>query len=393
MFPLFLFYRANLTQDDWPDVLENSTTIPALVFCFVVWCPHCKRAIPEWETFETKHDTDRELLVASINCTASPTLCSESLGVQGYPTFIAVTNGTVHKVQTERNARGFAKLADRLLQVHRNNFFRIITGKPPHFPAVVFKMHPDDTTGLRLANTYALTTTHSTTHLFCLDLNEYRTDRHLVVHVDQDYWAEVQGELTIESIVSLVNEHSHPLLGRWSVTSIKALHRLFAVVFALNNTQLEVFRELAVIHQASFAWGSAVFSDQAAKPLLTFFRLKLSQLPAVIIVNAKKNQFVKLLKVETFNDVDHFLAPFEAGAGEEYLGWEPFNASEVVEKPVEMPVYGRTPAEWDESAGFILVLVPGLLVAAVVLGLYGCCCCCWHCFGRPQAPNTHLKTD
>jgi len=60
---------------------------PAFVMFFAPWCGHCKRLAPTWEELAVKYNKaeDREVLVAKVDCTVTPALCSAQ-DVTGYPT-------------------------------------------------------------------------------------------------------------------------------------------------------------------------------------------------------------------------------------------------------------------------------------------------------------------
>jgi len=45
-----------VVQPKYKDVPNNATNTVVIKFFHVDWCPHCKRALPEWQSFCSKYD-------------------------------------------------------------------------------------------------------------------------------------------------------------------------------------------------------------------------------------------------------------------------------------------------------------------------------------------------
>ena len=61
-----------------------------LVWFFAHWCGHCKVVVPEWKKLEDmQHDLKGDLI--AIDCDKHTEL-KQSMNIQGYPTFLLLTN-------------------------------------------------------------------------------------------------------------------------------------------------------------------------------------------------------------------------------------------------------------------------------------------------------------
>jgi hypothetical protein len=280
---------------------------------------------------------------------------------------------------------------DRIVKLSKGLFFTNTTGKPSELPAIVFKLNPNDAAGIKIANDYAVVSEYTQTHQFLFEFDEYRTDRHLVVHVLGGYHAEFQGELNVSNINEFVSEHNHEILGKWNLRSIRGLKRRFAAVFASTPTDVRMFKEAALTHQETFAWGSTVIHE-VTDPLALLFRIEDGTLPCIVVVDPIKSRYAKLANISTFEDVDEFLEPFETGVPEEYLRFEPFNRtvtrkSRFTKENVMASL--QSPTFYDELRyGFSIVLGPVAIVVALLVALI----ICFEVVRRFRA-KPHVKTD
>lgn len=68
-----------------------------IIFFFADWCPHCKRAKPEWDNFKNSFDGKTvgfyDLKCTDVDCTEGENPLIQEYGVDGYPTVILKKDG------------------------------------------------------------------------------------------------------------------------------------------------------------------------------------------------------------------------------------------------------------------------------------------------------------
>jgi thiol-disulfide isomerase/thioredoxin len=107
IFMLIIFITAGYYAYNWfvQPVIENQTTqdmanyngrkSEATVFIFTAdWCPHCKRAKPEWDKFAASYN-DKEvgdyiIKTQLVDCTDGDSPLIQQYGIDGYPTVLLI---------------------------------------------------------------------------------------------------------------------------------------------------------------------------------------------------------------------------------------------------------------------------------------------------------------
>jgi thiol-disulfide isomerase/thioredoxin len=76
----------------------NNNTEAELYFFYTTWCPHCKRAKPEWESLKSEYESKTingvKVLFKGVDCDKEEDLANK-FGVEGYPTIKLVKDGQV----------------------------------------------------------------------------------------------------------------------------------------------------------------------------------------------------------------------------------------------------------------------------------------------------------
>ena len=83
------------------------------------WCPHCKKAEPEWNKlvtkFENKTINKSKIFFKRIDCEDDEALADE-YGVEGYPTIKLVVNDEKGERIVEYNAKPNAETLEEFLR-------------------------------------------------------------------------------------------------------------------------------------------------------------------------------------------------------------------------------------------------------------------------------------
>jgi len=83
----------NQTTQDMANYNERKSETTVLLFT-ADWCPHCKRAKPEWDKFESSHNGKEigNYIVKTqmVDCTDGDSPLIQQHGIDGYPTVIMI---------------------------------------------------------------------------------------------------------------------------------------------------------------------------------------------------------------------------------------------------------------------------------------------------------------
>jgi thiol-disulfide isomerase/thioredoxin len=357
---VFIFLRAKLTALNWNESVTNSTNIPIFTLCFVAWCGHCRRAFPEWQEFQAEFESNPSMLIGSVNCSEEEHLCRTVLNVSSYPTYITIMDAKIRRVSPNRSLAGYRQTVSRLAQLQNGSFFTNITGDPPSFPAIVFKLHPNDEVSRQIAVECAYQSNLLDSHVFCFEFSENRTEPDLSAVLERSVKVDLDTNFTVKHINRFLNEHSHTILGSWSMSSIRLVHRLFAVVFAESHAEIDQFRGVAISHQDVFGWGSTILRGNADH-WTRFFKIPPSSLPVLTVIDVHNSRYHKLVNATSLTAVEAYLAQFENDETE--IEFEAF------ERPKRNSLM-KARGFWREVLnGFLLVIGPVVLVVAIVVGI------------------------
>jgi thiol-disulfide isomerase/thioredoxin len=87
---------------------QDASTGATLMFFSADWCPHCKKAKPEWEAAKSKMDgtsvNGTNVVFKEVDCTAKPPPketqdLMKKYGVEGFPTIVLVKGETTKKLE------------------------------------------------------------------------------------------------------------------------------------------------------------------------------------------------------------------------------------------------------------------------------------------------------
>lgn len=81
------------------DMANNNRRISEakIMFFSADWCPHCKKAKPEWERFTSNYNNKEigfyKIITESVDCTDGENPLIQEYSIDGYPTVILVKDG------------------------------------------------------------------------------------------------------------------------------------------------------------------------------------------------------------------------------------------------------------------------------------------------------------
>ena len=87
-----------------------------LMFFYAEWCPHCKKAKPEWDKFSSEYANKEignyKIMPESVDCTDGENRLIQEYSIDGYPTVIMIKDGKRVNFSgriTEENVQQFAE--------------------------------------------------------------------------------------------------------------------------------------------------------------------------------------------------------------------------------------------------------------------------------------------
>lgn len=104
------YVKTNINKENKPyqtgEMNQTNDKVAEVYFFYTEWCPHCKKAKPEWSklvsSLENKEVNGYNLLFKSIDCDKEASL-AEKFNVEGYPTIKLVKDGQVIEYDAKPN--------------------------------------------------------------------------------------------------------------------------------------------------------------------------------------------------------------------------------------------------------------------------------------------------
>jgi hypothetical protein len=263
---------------------------------------------------------------------------------------------------------GYHQVADRLLAISNGTFMSTVAGSFEKFPAFVFRVLAEDRGAQDLAVWAGVAANFFNSDRLFFDFEGGVKGGEAVAYLDKDFFVKMTDNFTFGNLVKFMRENSHPLLGDWSFQSIRQVSRLFAVVCAMSEQEIEEYRGIAQKYYPSFGWGSTVVNGER---VLDVFKLKSRDFPAIVVVDIHGERFFKTTRATNLVEVEVWLAKF--GESKEL---PPYEALEVQSADRQL-------AEMVRLAGLIFVVVVATMIGIALIGagLY----ICW----RRRSPPKH----
>ncbi|KAK8857883.1 hypothetical protein M9Y10_012980 [Tritrichomonas musculus] len=361
----------NLTFSNW----ENYTGIPAanisginhnhnlnffnknpplFIFCFTSWCPHCKRALPDWQKYVEEASSDPSVIIASLNCSNELELC-QNLQIRSLPSFLTYFHGDIREANCYHDLESYQKVGKKLSLIGEGKFLKrydnIESNVFPHYPSFVFSVNfspktekSDSKSEIENSNNFENfelngfddINDHEAIEIISRAMiasDSYQDEffylkddknRHVTVFLDDDVSLEMKGEFTFENILEFVKENCHKLFGDWSFSSLRRIKRRFAIYAPKikkqksdkkkkNPNPLKYskiidsdIKKFAVANLNRYAWGSA--NEFGTEQFNKIFKLKASEYPAIVVVDIRLSRFAKLKKIKSRADIDEFFS-------------------------------------------------------------------------------------
>jgi len=97
---------------------SGSKSVDLYLF-FTEWCPHCKKAKPEWETLKKNYSGDRmvnsyKINFVEVDCDANPELANK-FNVEGYPTIKMVKGNQIIEFDAKPDAKNLEEFLTTVL--------------------------------------------------------------------------------------------------------------------------------------------------------------------------------------------------------------------------------------------------------------------------------------
>ena len=102
---------------------ENKRVSDAqLYFFFADWCPHCKKAKPDWDIFCNEYNEKQVgnslVKCVSVDCTEGEDPRIQEFSIDGYPTIILMKEGKRIDYDAKISSANLTKFVDQFLGTH-----------------------------------------------------------------------------------------------------------------------------------------------------------------------------------------------------------------------------------------------------------------------------------
>jgi hypothetical protein len=198
-----------------------------------------------------------------------------------------------------RSAAGYSSVVARLADLQAGTLIGPLGERPDQYPFAIFRFPSDDQEAINIS-VQAVVSTNFLRQDFAFFDFRAGAPRSVELFLANDFSIPLRESFSLASVTRLIREHSHGLLGPWSLETIRFLPGLFAAVFVPTNASLAAYASLARVTYGNFTWGASVASPPQ---LLARFNLTTFLLPAVVVIDVRGDRFFKLPRARAVADV------------------------------------------------------------------------------------------
>jgi thiol-disulfide isomerase/thioredoxin len=290
-----LALRVDLGQKEWNQLNSATNSPPAFILAYVPWCGHCRALFPSWRKLVVDFESDADVIIASLNCSAYETLC-RTMDVRGFPTFFTLYRGALRRAALlERTYTAFATEVRRLRDAHRGQFaFRAQMARMS-YPSFVFRLSPTDE---RSRNIAIRASRLAGTGRFFFDVLEDSESPTVAVFLSRNRSVVMEEQFSYDAVSAFIGDNLVVPFGSWEWADIANMTRLFALHYPLTKHDEVV--EWAARNEKAVVFGSlkVLRKRRCAK----LFRIRQTALPAVVFIRGRRFTVVEAANAPALDD-------------------------------------------------------------------------------------------
>jgi hypothetical protein len=286
-----LSLRMVITNENQPEMMRLSATIPVLGFFHTRRCGHCTVVEPVWANLTERYENDSSLLLVDCECTENLGACDKTSRMASFPTFLLIHNGNTAHIRIEnRTLENFVDIVEEIKgwnpEVPCQRWFN----QTDRYPYLVLSWPDDEITA---CNKLIELESRIPGFAYRMFLGKREDEMKVTFIMQKHDFQPYLGPLDDE-FISYANDYLHPSIGSWPVEESETItHRRFGILIYNESSQLRSAQEFGRNQSANYAFTSMNLTTFLADyPQLAFEE---DDLPALAVFNTEKTSFVIVL--------------------------------------------------------------------------------------------------
>ena len=292
MFLFFLSFFSKVFNERANYLIVNqSWTVPVIMFCFSPYCGHCKEIHPDYTKAGEEYKEDPNIVFAEIDCFEFHEICSKFYKVQGYPTFTTIIKGISKGFEGGRDYEGFKRYAEQLKEMKMDEMcgnFNLSDPSSIEFPAIVMKSKDSLKESCSFIDNLA----------YKNDMKELVPNFYAIpnqdelsfeIYLDNETKIPMESKYSLRNLKKFINEYKNNNFENLKWSQVFSHKRPLCIVVTKEGIIPDNFRIFSN-KIPSYYWSSVTY-----KKLVELADGDLSitnnDFPAVIITNDKKNKY------------------------------------------------------------------------------------------------------
>ena len=282
-------------------IVNQSWTVPVMMFCFSPYCGHCKEIHPDYTKAGENYKDDPKVVFAEIDCFEFHEICSKFYKVKGYPTFTTIIKGMLKGWDGERDYEGFKKYAEKLKGMKMDEMcgnFNMSDPSSIEFPAIVMRSKDSLKESCSFIDNFAYKNgmKELVPHFYAIPNQK---ELSFEIYLDNETRVNMENKFSLKELKRFIDEYKKPNFENLKWGEVFSHNRALCIVVTKDGVipnDLRVFSNKA----SSYYWSSVTYPKLIELAEGDLYITK-DDLPAVIITNNKKNKYsiVKNATVDT----------------------------------------------------------------------------------------------
>ncbi|KAK8852409.1 hypothetical protein M9Y10_017383 [Tritrichomonas musculus] len=299
-----------LNDQNIEELANISMITPVFILFRSPYCPHCQKVAPIWQLLAIKYNGVNGIVVADVDCIASPKACKYFMDVHSYPTFAIISKNISSKTMVDRSLEAWTSLVEKIISFganYRCNIWLEQTDKYPLFVLTTPKGSEETCDDIL----EIIKQVPKSKGLIYANPNGTEYSCQVNMNAERSYIYSNQTNSTV--FIPFIKEFLFHPFGDWDISEAIESDRRIAFFIYDDKRSLKRFNDIIFNQSTEYVFGGIKyenFNDMYPK-----IELEKSELPALGISNYQHSRFLLMTNVKPNDEL--YIKLSQIASGEE----------------------------------------------------------------------------